>query len=759
MAELGCAKLGCAKLNGTELCGKIFMGKWKSCESQSAFAWLMCVFLATGFCLSFAEAAGPTPKAIAHFISQVRALKSLEQERTKWVEPSADFLRYEQEYEGRLEVLGQNVTSVSRAVLDAKLKASQIVMVSDIHSSKLSQKRYLEALKVMRETQASEEIVLVLEFIPSAFQGAIQQYLDGKMGLKQLKSEIRFNVDGRDWDSYSEILREAKKGKFRILGSDLHISDHNPKAYTLSDRDDLAAKLISEDRKQNPQARYLIFYGAYHVLGQGHLAEKLRNRDVPVDLIILNFADEIYLREVVKQKTLDAVDVLQFSEDIFFWNSAPVLERLQAALTSLDQREAVAKKRTRDLDFFDVNCRQFRKDLGSEYLHRVLYVPESRKDLSSRNLRIFFYHKPIKENLPVVLVAGSPIGKASWDDLYRFKGIQENLAANVVFVDVRGTGCSTPYPGSLEDEDLLATQYGPDDIAKDLLLVRQTVDPKAALHWNLISKNFGNIVAAHILKNTEFKWELAQFYGFVFQESAKEDLKEKIKSQRRAVNRYFKTYTGDLNSLDIAFSLFPSQACLQFIEVNICGAQMLGALTALFELRSSWSTLHELFQQLKNHENSEFNRTQILPLSRNFRRNQILKIAYMDEDPTMSSCLEAESILFSKEEKREVRTFNDCGLRRALQPTESSLESKIISGKLQMDAKQSFRTQDFWQEIATQNLKFWTHIEESDESSDGFRWLKKLNISGAEFHVLKEPSSMRFFDPKLWMFPAVSNGK
>lgn len=107
-----------------------------------------------------------------------------------------------------------------------------------------------------------------------------------------------------------------------------------------------------------------------------------------------------------------------------------------------------------------VACKNFIASLPSDYMSGFVEAPEDPNDKSSPSLQIFYYGKIFSGVTPVAFFNGGPTS-SSWGSYGVLSKAQKSNAdyAKVpfIFIDQRGTGCSTPYPAvnSLEDLDRL----------------------------------------------------------------------------------------------------------------------------------------------------------------------------------------------------------------------------------------------------------------------------------------------------------------
>ena len=145
----------------------------------------------------------------------------------------------------------------------------------------------------------------------------------GKNTLAKLRKAISYDsLWGFSWKSYSRILTYAKKGKFRIL-----LTERLKTPHSLQVRDRYITSRLVDDRKKNPNMRYLIVYGEYHVLGSDHLSEKLYRLGFNPHIAIFGEGESIFWEHLKKESDLDQVKLLQFGKGLFYLcNGSPILK-------------------------------------------------------------------------------------------------------------------------------------------------------------------------------------------------------------------------------------------------------------------------------------------------------------------------------------------------------------------------------------------------------------------------------------------------
>ncbi|EKD83906.1 MAG: hypothetical protein ACD_39C00379G0002 [uncultured bacterium] len=204
----------------------------------------------------------------------------------------------------------------------AKLLAgARYVMLGDEHTTNQSQMNTSTVLRMMRS--GKEPVTLVLEWIDISFQKEIDAFLAGRLQLKELQTKISFDkLWGFSWSSYSKILSAAKQLKTPILLVERLKGNHS-----LADRDSFITATIAAHAKKSANMRYLVVYGDYHVLGTGHLSQKLAKAGFKPQTILIGDAPEIYWKLLGKIKDPAKIGFAGLGNGIYYIRNGTPLER------------------------------------------------------------------------------------------------------------------------------------------------------------------------------------------------------------------------------------------------------------------------------------------------------------------------------------------------------------------------------------------------------------------------------------------------
>lgn len=201
------------------------------------------------------------------------------------------------------------------------INSARCVFLGDEHTTAESQQNTVKILALMRRAKAP--VTLVLEWIDESYQPVVNDFLAGKVPLKDMRRKIAFDKDwGFSWTAYSRILSAAKKMKVPVL-----LVERLKKRHSLSDRDTYIAKKIAAAAEKNAEMRFLTVYGEYHLLGPDHLSEKCNKLGLKSQLIIVGDAPEVYWKLLGKSMDPDQVEFAHLKENVFFIRNGTPLER------------------------------------------------------------------------------------------------------------------------------------------------------------------------------------------------------------------------------------------------------------------------------------------------------------------------------------------------------------------------------------------------------------------------------------------------
>ncbi|MBC7742967.1 MAG: ChaN family lipoprotein [Bdellovibrionaceae bacterium] len=236
-----------------------------------------------------------------------------------------------QNYRGRYEKeLGQMAwTAVDKKHLFARLASAQVVIVGDFHAQKQSTRGFLRIIRKLKTP-----LVLALECLNEADQGAINSYMKGSLSEKDFLSRVAWKKKwGFPWENYRPLFKWAQLHKVAVYGINSASTPSND--LSLLKRDESSAAIIKKINQLYPDKKILVQYGDLH-LASAHLPKQIKRKMVGADVCVIYQSPEIlYFKIMEKQKEL-STDVVKLTNDKWALNGLPPWIKWQDYLLYLE---------------------------------------------------------------------------------------------------------------------------------------------------------------------------------------------------------------------------------------------------------------------------------------------------------------------------------------------------------------------------------------------------------------------------------------
>ncbi|MCM8532665.1 MAG: alpha/beta hydrolase, partial [Lentisphaeraceae bacterium] len=180
---------------------------------------------------------------------------------------------------------------------------------------------------------------------------------------------------------------------------------------------------------------------------------------------------------------------------------------------------------------------KFLRSLPEDYTYGWVEVPEDYSKPSGQKIHVFYYGvKPsIKKSIPVLVLNGGP-GDGNHGYYMRFSKSIENL--NLIFMDQRGAGLSTPYP-ELKDENVLRYKhYLSEAIVRDSEVIRQKLFNKKK--WIILGHSFGSLIAHRYIAMYPNSLDSAHAHGWGLFPKPQEIPKMRLLAHKKNLDEYLK---------------------------------------------------------------------------------------------------------------------------------------------------------------------------------------------------------------------------
>lgn len=249
-------------------------------------------------------------------------------------------------------------------------------------------------------------------------------------------------------------------------------------------------------------------------------------------------------------------------------------------------------------------CDAFIAKLPSDYKYSWFDVPEDWRAPGGRHIQVFFYYKPRAETeVPIVFFNGGPAGD-SHSSFDGFATIEAMRDLPFVFIDQRGTGCSSSFPDGPGDDHARLALYGSRAIVKDAEAIRKSVF--AGRKWKVFGQSYGAFITHRYATIAPEGVTAAFAHGVALMDDPSQWIANRLLSQERVWRAYLDVYPGDEAMLRAARARISADKCFYNSTSRVCGPEILDSFVMLLGFKTSWSSLHEWLKALATVEDAQF---------------------------------------------------------------------------------------------------------------------------------------------------------
>ncbi len=229
-------------------------------------------------------------------------------------------------------------------------------------------------------------------------------------------------------------------------------------------------------------------------------------------------------------------------------------------------------------------CREFIKSLPTDFGFNFIQVPENwdqHKD--SLNLRIFYYYyKPNETVAPSTIFFNGGPGFSGHNLLSAWKVLLPKYKIPMIFIDQRGTGCSSPYPQIVSDTETdRFSHYGSRAIVRDAEAIRKTLLGENS-KWQIFGQSYGGLIVHRYLTLYPENIKSVYSHGFAISNSPLGPYYEKMLGQNRIAEQYFASHSEVRNRLILIRQKIKSSQCFSKNTFKICGDGILDGILAAY---------------------------------------------------------------------------------------------------------------------------------------------------------------------------------
>lgn len=243
-------------------------------------------------------------------------------------------------------------------------------------------------------------------------------------------------------------------------------------------------------------------------------------------------------------------------------------------------------------------CPQFIASLPQNYVHDWVNVPEEPGNPNSPTLKVFYYHPKTLTGEVTLFLNGGPGGNSHGTHELLDKSLGKfSLTDKVSFVymDQRGTGCSSDYPDDPRDEKILerARWYGTRGIAADAEAVREKL--MGSKPWSVLGQSYGAFIVHRYAVLYPDSLHKALAYANTINADPLKRAKDRIASQFFAWDRYFDQYPGDRARIKLLLTQLTPSTCLTTPDnQHVCGYELISPLVSQsLGFMDTWPKIHK----------------------------------------------------------------------------------------------------------------------------------------------------------------------
>ncbi len=232
-----------------------------------------------------------------------------------FVHSNDDLHQYEANYISQTQ---KECIDITEEDFISKIESSDLVFIGDFHTFDQNIRNVIRVLKTMKETNS--RLIIFTEMVQIELQGQVDAFQQGFITELEFLTSVNYDESWRfPWSHYKQIFDFARENKIRIQAC-------NSKG-SLADRDSCSGQHIAHIINKNPNHRYVVFYGEWHIVPNRLPLQISKSLDTKFkQLHIYQNIDHIYWSRASEDKeTSDHLAMLSPNE-ISILSSAPWLK-------------------------------------------------------------------------------------------------------------------------------------------------------------------------------------------------------------------------------------------------------------------------------------------------------------------------------------------------------------------------------------------------------------------------------------------------
>ncbi len=369
------------------------------------------------------------------------------------------------------------------------------------------------------------------------------------------------------------------------------------------------------------------------------------------------------------------------------------------------------------------DCTDFKNEIPAFFIRGSIEVPENWDQPHGQKISVFYYgqtHIKHKSETPVVFFNGGP-SQSSHIPFGQFQTNAKSSLVPIIYIDQRGTGCSSPYPDT-QDKDFLSRMqnYGSRSIVKDAEALRSHLLGQQK-KWKVFGQSYGGFIAHRYLEIAPEGIAVIYAHGNSLMADWRLFYKYRLLSQKRITENYFAKAPKDRDLIINLKKQIPDTQCFENTSIKICGAAVIDATVLLLGFPSSWADLHGSLKSLLNSDGVII-QNRLKNFVQNFIFNAfsynpvplalIAKLELNSNDDS-DQCSEAIKQLKADGENPDSWLLNECRLTQSIQYLQTTDDDSLLIEKFKIKDPISLKTIE--QNLTTyKNIQFYLYSGELD---------------------------------------------
>ncbi len=255
-------------------------------------------------------------------------------------------------------------------------------------------------------------------------------------------------------------------------------------------------------------------------------------------------------------------------------------------------------------------CKQRIQNLDSNWKYDKIQVPfDWEHPETSEKIEVYYYFKDqvlVQGKIPIVFINGGPT-ISSVAGIPIFSKIKKLDNENLILMDQRGTGCSTPFLEPTDENIEIFKKYGSESIVRDAEAIRKKLFGRKK--WKVYGQSFGGLTSFRYLEMFPNSIDSAHIHGFGFSEKTEDFLDARETRLKELTNDLLSYHNPKVSSKTIGEiidtivhsgneegRIFYKNLCIEIegvLKNKLCGQNIFDGLFLMIGFHNMWPIIHE----------------------------------------------------------------------------------------------------------------------------------------------------------------------